>query len=244
MMQHRDWYSAILARSEPLDVAREGDLARAYRAGDVEAGHALVAANVRYAAMVARRFGRTSGPDYDDLIQQANIGMVHALERFDPDVGVRFISYAYPWITKSIMVYLDRTKLVRAPLGGEARVVAIAYRKHAPTTPEALAAIAGVTEKRARTLWPALAGERVPLDDVERDRDDDGDPFMRARLAEALTSELDERGRDVLFRRVVLGESLGEIGALHNLSGERIRQIENESLAALRAYFQRYQEAA
>jgi RNA polymerase sigma-32 factor len=100
-----DAYAAQVWKvSEPVSKAEEQELARSYRAGDLAAGNRLVMANTRYALKVAHEFLGYGHP-LEDLVQEANLGMLRALRHFDPGRNVRFISYATWWIKAYLKNY-------------------------------------------------------------------------------------------------------------------------------------------
>jgi RNA polymerase sigma-32 factor len=88
-----------------LSVQQEQELARRFRSGDYAAGHQLVTANLRFAVKVAYEY-RSYGIKVSDLIQEANIGLMKAVQKFDPDKGIRLISYAVWWIRAYIQNYI------------------------------------------------------------------------------------------------------------------------------------------
>jgi RNA polymerase sigma-32 factor len=97
-----------VSRHPLLSADEERALARAYRAGDGRAGHALVTANLRFVVKVAHGY-RSYGLRLVDLIQEGNIGLMKAVQKFDPDMGIRLISYAVWWIRAYIQNYILRS---------------------------------------------------------------------------------------------------------------------------------------
>ncbi len=98
-----------------VSAEEERALAIAYRNGDVEAGKKLVTGHLRFAVNMASRFSRQR-LQLEDLIQAANIGLIRALKRFDPDRGVKFISYAAWWIRAEISILLKKTgRMIQVP---------------------------------------------------------------------------------------------------------------------------------
>jgi RNA polymerase sigma-32 factor len=99
-------YHADIARHRMLSAEEEQVLARAYRrTGDVAHAHRLVTANLRFVVKIAREY-RSYGVRLADLVQEGNIGLVKAVQRFDPDKGVRLISYAVWWIRAYIQDHI------------------------------------------------------------------------------------------------------------------------------------------
>lgn len=237
-----------------MSAERERELVLAYRSGDAEAGRKLVGEHLRYAVKVAYQFAR-GRHSTEDLIQQANIGLILALEGFDPSRGARFLRYATYWINLSIRRWLLHAKVVHLPLDGETTRVARAYRTCHPSTVDELAEISNVKPKRALDLWPALSRtawldapthepdsvSRVAMlagDDVDRD------PFMAAAIERAMIA-LGPRAYDVIYRRLVLEQTLQHIANHLGCTRERVRQIEQASIEQLRKRLARvHQEAA
>jgi RNA polymerase sigma-32 factor len=98
-------YLSEISQYPLLTVQQEQDLARRFRSGDYSAGHQLVTANLRFAVKVAYEY-RSYGIKVSDLIQEANIGLMKAVQKFDPDKGIRLISYAVWWIRAYIQNYI------------------------------------------------------------------------------------------------------------------------------------------
>jgi RNA polymerase sigma-32 factor len=98
-------YLSEISQYPLLSVQQEQDLARRFRSGDYAAGHKLVTANLRFAVKVAYEY-RSYGIKVSDLIQEANIGLMKAVQKFDPDKGIRLISYAVWWIRAYIQNYI------------------------------------------------------------------------------------------------------------------------------------------
>jgi RNA polymerase sigma-32 factor len=98
-------YLSEISQYPLLSVQQEQELARRFREGDYAAGHQLVTANLRFAVKVAYEY-RSYGIKVSDLIQEANIGLMKAVQKFDPDKGIRLISYAVWWIRAYIQNYI------------------------------------------------------------------------------------------------------------------------------------------
>lgn len=98
-------YLAEINKSSLLTVEEEQKLARRFRAGDLRAGHKLVTSNLRFVVKVAYEY-RSSGLKMSDLIQEGNIGLIKAVQKFDPDRRIRLISYAVWWIRAYIQSHI------------------------------------------------------------------------------------------------------------------------------------------
>src|SRR5271155_2674477 len=102
-----DQYFREVGTTGLLDADEEHDLAMRVSEGDIEARDHFVRANLRFVVMIARQFAGRGLP-LNDLIQEGNMGLVHAVERFDPTMNVRFTTYARNWIQQSILQALER----------------------------------------------------------------------------------------------------------------------------------------
>jgi RNA polymerase sigma-32 factor len=161
--------------AEMLDAETELALARAWRAGDERALHRLVNAYMRLAVSMAARYRRYGAP-MPDLIQEAGVGLLKAAEKFDPDRGVRFSTYAVWWIKASIQDYVMRNwSLVRTGSTSSQKALFFNLRRvRAKLEREAGAAGAVIDGQRLREMIAEEVG--VPLRDVE---------MMEGRLAGA-----------------------------------------------------------
>jgi RNA polymerase sigma-32 factor len=103
-----DHYLASVQQHPLLSADEERKLARLFREGDARAGHVLVTANLRFVVKVAHGY-RSYGLRLADLIQEGNLGLMRAVQKFDPDLGIRLISYAVWWIRAYIQNYILRS---------------------------------------------------------------------------------------------------------------------------------------
>ena len=244
-----------------LTADQEKQLARRVRAGDVEARNHLAAANLRLVVSIAKRYSNR-GLSLLDLIEEGNVGLMRAVEKFDADANCRFSTYATWWIKQSIRRALTNTvKTVRIPsymielmsrwqeateklmlrLGREPTPAEVGARLKLKE--EAVLAVCSALQTNARyTQSFTQEDEGGDLSDLIVDPNGD-DPSGRLieinelkRMLRYLQT-LDERQQKILRMRFGLGYdesmTLKEIGARLGLTRERVRQIQNEALARL-----------
>jgi RNA polymerase primary sigma factor len=253
--------AAALLEDTDLERHRRARLRLAVRDGR-RAGEQLTEANLRLVVSIARRY-RGRGLDFLDLVQEGNLGLITAVQRFDPARGFRFSTYASWWIRQAVMDGLARRgRAVRLPLHAYEVAQRLRVREHevfqatgsAPSE-EQLADDLDLRLHRLREIRRA-AREVVSLD-LPLNHDADGgatigdlvaDPEAtgpEAMVTATLTREtllvalaaLSEREREVIELRFGLHDSLPhtleELGARYGVTRERVRQIEHRALRKL-----------
>jgi RNA polymerase primary sigma factor len=256
-----DFYLQEISRIPLLKVEEETALARRAFRGDVEAQEKLARHNVRFVVSVAKKF-QNRGVPLMDLIGEGNLGLMTAARKFDPDRGVKFISYAVWWIRQAIQAAIARHgRPVRVPLNrtadlnrlGRATTLLTEKLGRAPTTDELVKAT-GLTRDAVRAL-SALHIEAMRLDHPVREADDRGrmERFVpltqegtdATTMANSRTSDLDAAlaalpARDAKVLRLYFGlddgktRTLEEIGRMMGVTRERIRQLRDRALRQLR----------
>jgi RNA polymerase primary sigma factor len=255
-------YLREIARIPLLTREQEGELARQSQAGDQAAKQRLIEANLRLVVQVARRY-LNRGLPLSDLIEEGNIGLLRAVDKFEPERGLRFSTYAVWWIRQAVARALaNQARTIRLPVHVE--MLLGRYKKEhqrlsqtlgrVPTAAE-LAQALGTSEDQVAELeelrlqpvsLDAPAGDADTRRLVDSIVDQSADPAdvlsrlfqARADLA-AVLDDLAPNERTVLRRRFGLDgdepETLETIGRRLDYSRERIRQIEASGLRKLRA---------
>lgn len=254
-----DVYFRDLQRHPLLTAEEERELGRAAQAGDVAARERLVTSNLRFAVTIAKKY-QGFGLPLEDLISEANRGVIRAAEKFDPERGVRFLSYAVNWITAKIDRALEHAPVVRrkgsAPQ--QARVVRRAAAKLSqrlgatPTTAEIAHAFAmeeadvadALNVHHALSLDQTFEDSTVTLLDRLESTDEEL-PDERAYDAErrevigAVLNTLPEREARTLRLRFGLDEApltQEQIAERFGLTRQRIQQLESQALKRLREH--------
>jgi RNA polymerase sigma-32 factor len=236
---------------------------RLREANDLDAAKRLVLSHLRFVIHVARGYAGY-GLQLGDLIQEGNIGLMKAVRRFDPNVGVRLVSFAVHWIRAEIHEFVLRNwRLVRVATTKAQRKLFFNLRKAkkhlgwlSKEETEAVAADLGVTPRDVTEMEQRLTGHDRSFDPYPEE-DEDFAPAMylpspnsdpahsverdnegandHERLTAALT-KLDERSRMILSRRWLAENkaTLHELAAEYGVSAERIRQIEANAIGKLK----------
>jgi RNA polymerase primary sigma factor len=244
-----------------LDAGEERDLSRRAHGGDREARKRLIESNLRLVISIAKKY-RGRGVPFEDLIQEGNAGLIKAVEKFDPEMGNRFSTYATWWIRQAVTrAIADQARTVRLP----AHVVDSLYRLRRAesslsielgrdATEEELARRLGKgpdEARRLREVGQPISSINARLGDEEGSEVGDllpdersGDDYVRVEvgqweqtLAEAVRS-LPEREAKVLEMRHGLDGSetrtLREVSEVLGISQERARQVEIKALRTIR----------
>ena len=208
----------LLAKEEELTLARQA------RAGDEDTRRRLVEKNLRLVVSVAKRY-RGMGLPFEELIQEGNIGLMTAVERFDPEMGDRFSTYATWWVRQAIgRAIADKGRVVRLPVhaGEKARKTA--------RVRNALSAQLG----REPTYEEVASELRESVEDEGASEMPDGviRQMENARLIEAIEG-ITDRERHVLVRRYGLdgreSATLAELGEELGTTRERVRQLQRNA---------------
>lgn len=246
----------------PLLTREEEDMyARRAADGDKEAKDMLVKANLRFVVNVAKKY-QNQGIPLEDLINEGNIGLMNAIERFDVDKGFHFISYAVWWIRQAILKAIsEKARMIRLPLNRANELVQIDKARkeimgHKGDDPEIeeiasmtnmdadhVASLINISQDLVSLETPVYADKGTSeLGDFLEDRDYHApehlamDNSLKEDINKVLNT-LSEKEADIIQYRYGLNGktplSLKDIGDKYNLTKERIRQIEKKAIKRL-----------
>jgi RNA polymerase primary sigma factor len=256
-----DKYLQEIGKEELITAEEEVDLARKIKQGDQYALEKLTKANLRFVVSVAKQY-QNQGLSLPDLINEGNLGLIKAAQRFDETRGFKFISYAVWWIRQSILQAIaEHSRIVRLPLNqvGSLNKLNKAFSKleqefEREPTEEELAALMDLPEDKIKDSImiagrhvsmdaPLVQGEDSSLYDVMVNTDSPKADFdlMKESLQTEIERTLDtlsEREKEIIKLYFGIGMNHGltidEIGEKFDLTRERVRQIKEKALKRLR----------
>ena len=254
-----DRFMREIASEQPLKPEVEMELASKSRQGDIQARDKLIRAHLKFVVSVARKY-RNQGLPLQDLINEGNIGLIKAAEKYDETRGIRFISYAVWWIRQSIVQALaEEAGIVRVPLqqvNTHNRVNRVSKQfvqtnerwpsneelaimldmssdkvSQSANTGRSLSVDAKLAQGENTTLLDVLVNDDAPMADGLL-----ADKTLMNDLEQSLAT-LDERQKTVVRMCYGIGEeqfSMAEIGQRLGITRERVRQIRDKALRKLR----------
>jgi RNA polymerase primary sigma factor len=255
-----DKYLQEISKEELLTVEEEVELAARVKKGDQKALETLTRANLRFVVSVAKQY-QNQGLSLPDLINEGNLGLIKAAERFDETRGFKFISYAVWWIRQSILQAIaEQSRIVRLPLNQVSSVNKISQvlsrfeqeNERRPSVDEISEQVDLPLEKIDEAL--SINGKHVSVDAPFADGEDnslldvlvnDNSPSADKQLVlESLRQEiqkvlscLNERERMIIEAYYGIEQpemTLEEIGTRYGLTRERVRQIKEKAIRRLR----------
>jgi RNA polymerase primary sigma factor len=253
-------YLQEIGKEELLSTDEEVELAQRIRKGDRKALERLTKANLRFVVSVAKQY-QNQGLSLPDLINEGNLGLIKAAEKFDETRGFKFISYAVWWIRQSILQAIaEQSRIVRVPLNqvgsvnkinrmlnkfeqeNERRPSSVEISEQTDIPQEKVDEAIMVNSRHVYVDAPFVDGEDNSLLDVLVN--DDAPMADRQLVIESLRSEiatvlktLNERERNVITAFYGIGQpemTLEEIGNKFGLTRERVRQIKEKAIRRLR----------
>ncbi len=256
-----DQYLRDVSRHELISPDKEKELGALAQAGDENAVQELARANLRFVISVAKKY-QNRGVSLTDLIQEGNVGLVTAARKFDPEQGVKFISYAVWWIRQAILASLaNHGRSVRVPLNRASDLARIFREKERlkqelgrDPNPEELSGATDLTPELIESLQTLNAAE-IRLDGPIGDSEDsqlverfineeaaEPEQDVETRLlTETVSGALNTlEARDAKVLRLYFGlegereHTLEEIGNMLGVTRERIRQLRDRALRRLR----------
>ena len=253
-------YLSEIGKEELVSAEEEVELAQRIKKGDRKALEKLTKANLRFVVSVAKQY-QNQGLSLPDLINEGNLGLIKAAEKFDETRGFKFISYAVWWIRQSILQAIaEQSRMVRMPMNqvGSVNKINRAYNKfeqeneRRPSVNEIADSVNLPEEKienamkmntrhvsvdapfadgEDNSLLDVLANDDAPMADAELVKES-----LRAEIARALDT-LNERERNIITAAFGIGMpemTLEEIGQKYGLTRERVRQIREKAIRRLR----------
>jgi len=254
-------YLVEIGKEELLSAEEEVELAQRIRKGDRKALERLTRSNLRFVVSVAKQY-QNQGLSLADLINEGNLGLIKAAEKFDETRGFKFISYAVWWIRQSILQAIaEQSRIVRLPLNqvgsinkinrmlskfeqeNERRPSIEEISEHIDLPEDKIDEAMHVTGRQISVDAPFVEGEDNSLLDILVN--DDAPMADRQLVMESLQSEianalqmLSERERNIITAFYGIGQSemtLEEIGNKFGLTRERVRQIKEKAIRRLRS---------
>jgi RNA polymerase primary sigma factor len=250
-------YIGDMSRYEPLSVQEERELFRRYHQGDKKAKEKIILSNLRFVFKVARKYAN-QGMLFMDLVSEGNRGLIHAVDRFDPDKNFKFISYAVWWVRQSILKAISsQSRMARVPLNQTQGIVKM-FRSmdvlsqkggRIPTVKE-IADHSGLSEDFVEAMivivTPALSlesrisdreGSTTIADTLRSHEADPLDDMIAKSLSEGVLKAMDiltPMERRVIERSFGFCDgcryTLKEMGSMLGVSKERARQVRERAV--------------
>lgn len=257
-----DIYLSQINHEPLINAEEEVELAQRIRQGDMDARNKMVKANLRFVVSVAKQY-QNQGMTLSDLINEGNMGLIKAADKFDETKGFKFISYAVWWIRQSILQAMaEHSRTIRLPLNQvnsiskiQKAMAAYEQENQRKASAQELAEMLDIPEEKIRETM-THPGHTLSIDAPISDDQEDTmeskiantsipstdqslmDESLSVELDRAMSSILKDRENDILKMFFGIGDyqemSLEEIGENFGLTRERVRQIKERALQQLR----------
>lgn len=259
-------YLKDISHIKLLTAEEEKDLAHKAKAGDKRARDRLIAANTRFVVTVAKQY-QGQGLDLEDLIAEGNIGLIKAANKFDPDKGFKFISYAVWWIRQSILQALsDKSRTIRLPLNQvtllnkvRRTIAEFAGKNERDPSLKELEELTGIQADKINAILN-MSSKLISVDSPFKDEEEgtyiDVIPNQNSPTADAelmkeskesdivkALSSLGPRSHDIIRMYFGLGTremTLTEIGEKFGITSERVRQLKEKALDSIKLNVKKY----
>ncbi len=242
----------LLSRDEEYDLAVKA------KSGDKSAREKLIRANLRFVVSIAKQF-QNRGLSFEDLVSEGNVGLITAVDKFEPEKGYHFISYGVWWIRQAIMkAVAEQSRMIRLPMNRNAQYVQVTKSREKlikegfEGSLEQVAADCGLSEtdvaeilsfNKEITSLDAPVGDEDSssfgdfIESKEKSPEDETIDTALKEQFERLLSRFPERERKIIMLRYGLIDghpmSLKQVGDAFGLTKERIRQLEKQTLRSL-----------
>ncbi len=259
------YYLKEIRKYPLLTFAQEQELGRRVRKGDPEAKARMIESNLRLVVAMAKRYINRGVP-FSDLIEEGNLGLIRAVEKFLPEKGFRFSTYAAWWIKQAVeRAIVNQARVIRLPVhiaeevNGYTRAVRHLTQqlRREPTDAEIAKKMRVRTDKvrsisevqrETYSLDMTIGEQEDTLKDIIRDDNQESPLTMinamnRRRTLDSWLSQLSKHERNVIEMRfglksAAVPQTLNGIGRKYGITRERVRQIENQALHKLKQYSQ------
>ena len=252
-----------------LTYDEEYELAKKAKNGDKKAREKLITSNLRFVVSIAKKY-RGQGMPLEDLINEGNIGLMTAIDKYEPEKGYHFISYAVWWIRQSILKALaEQSRPIRLPLNRSNELIQITRAKNYLVNEKGIsnpscsdiAKVCGLDVDVVKSLL-SISKDMLSFDSPIKDDDEDESSLsdfvdskdqspeekmvstMLKGDVDKLLSTLSDKERDIIIKRYGFNDtepmSLNSIGEEYHLTKERIRQIEKSALEKLKKNGEEY----
>jgi RNA polymerase sigma-32 factor len=212
-------YRQNITKYSILNHEQETDLARKYKQGDLEAGQQIIHANLRFVIKVSQKYFNT-GHSFLEIIQEGNVGLIKALDRFDPDRGVPFIYYAVWWIEAMIKTFIHKS--------GKAHTGQLGHARDLFSLDESIG-----TDENDRNSWIDFLTDSS---DLEKTYCEEERTHNLTSLFHHCFTFLSEREAFIINQRFYAepAVTLSEIASQLGVSKERVRQLQLRSMEKIR----------